>query len=236
METTNQIDKEFEAKYARWLELAATNPKSQSIYPEESENPIVKEDEISQIIQLAKSLGGKGYEFDLIFEPRNSYKKILITREYYPGPFKILTSSILLKPLEWETYDNFDAIYSALAKCRVGIYCKFNPKNILIYKSDESFCLGFRCHKCDSFTSDDLEIITNTNDEQIPDIPKPHTINHSVFCSRCQNAGLTDKELTFKYDVQQTVCVRANIKSLSLDYSSGGSVSMVHNFGSIIKL
>jgi hypothetical protein len=236
METT-VIDKDFETKYTRWLELESSNPKPEQKELEEPVQSVMQEEEIGQIAQLAKSLGAKGYEFKLILEPRNSFNKLLVAKEYYPGPFKISAYTDLLKPLELVTYNNFGEIYSAIGKWRTGIHAKYNVKNLLIYKCNGYYRLGFRCHKCDSFCSKKNEMGTEIDNpdrsDDIPDISQIHWINSSIYCSSCQNAGLTDKERMFRYDVERSMCARVNEKHLSLDYSSGGSISQIHTVGRI---
>ncbi len=239
------IDEQFESKYVKWLELSQPPVQEPNNEPIDS---IMQEDEIKQIAQLAQSLGLKGYEFELFLEPRCSYKKHLIANEYYQGPFKISTSSLLLKPLELQTYENFDSIYSAVKKCCVGIHCKYNAKNLLIYKFKEDYNLGYRCHKCDSFlnvynikkNNRDINLYKHIDKpdysmdiSSIPEIPELHLINHSIFCSSCKAGGLTEKERAFEDDVNYSTCARINKKHLSLDWSSGGSVSMVYTVGRI---
>lgn len=253
MENThiNIIDEEFEAKYTQWLKLAQATPLANPTNPTNSfqpepVSPITQEPEINQIVQAAKLLGAKGYEFELILEPRCSYKKILVTQEYYPGPFKISTSEPFLKPLELETYVNFDSIYSAVKKVNVGIHCKYNAKNMLIFKSKDRYYLGFRCHKCNSFNSNkqnrqtgpavpDLltELSNVTDPDQIPQIEDFTNVNINIFCRGCHTTGLDEKERYYNYEIEQVLRTRVNKKSLSLEYSSGGSLSIVHNLGTI---
>jgi hypothetical protein len=153
---------------------------------------------------LAKSLGSKGYEFELFLEPRCSYKKILLSQEYYPGPFKISTSSNLLKPLELPVYMDLNAIYDGIIKSNVGIRCKYNSKNLLIFKSNEIYKLGFRCHKCDKFSSNQsTQFDEFINSQEIPEILNNKDINTDIFCNSCKNKGLTNEEQHFRYDVEQ---------------------------------
>ncbi len=244
---TNIIDEEFEAKYTHWLQLAQSTPPANSTNSANTvqPDPITLEPEINQIVQAAKLLGAKGYEFELILEPRCSYKKILVAQEYYPGPFKISTCETFLKPLELETYENFDSIYSAVNKINVGIHCKYNAKNMLIFKSKDRYYLGFRCHKCNSFNSNgqtkqagpavpDLlaELSSWTDPDQIPQVENFTNVNFNIFCRGC-HAGLNEKESMYNYEIERVLRTRVNKKALSLEYSSGGSLSMVHNLGNI---
>lgn len=238
----SQIDLGWEIKYSNWETIEKSNQETNTNSNQVETNPIFEEEEIQQIIQLAQLLGSKGYEFILNLEPRDSYKKILITKQYSDGPYRISVSNKFLKPLELKTYGNFEQVVQACEKNKIGLLSKYNPLNMLIYKSEGKHYLGFRCHKCDSFKSSGYSNkskpfdMASVNIEDYMEIPSPYYVNRDIFCSDCRKAGLTYEEMAYSHEIEQVLCHKVNEKSLQLEYSSGGSVSMIYSLGHIYKI
>jgi hypothetical protein len=237
------LDLGFDIKYSTWLKLKESEQKN--VLPSEqdkpSTEPILKEEEIEQISQLAKSLGAKGYEFVLNLEPRNSYKKIQVCKQYTDGPYRVSTHSNFMKPLELETYENFDQVVRACSKNKTALSAKYNPVNMLIFQSKGKYYLGFRCHKCDGFKSgysnkSDPFDISKVVVHDYMEISSPYFVNTDIFCSDCRRAGLSEKEQTYSFELEHAQRYKVNEKSLNLEYSSGGSLSMIHTIGTIYKI
>ena len=115
------VDLGFDIKYSTWLKIQESHEKDllTSKQSEQNEPPIdtiLNEEEIKQIQQLASSLGAKGYEFVLNLEPRNSYKRIQVCKQYLDGPYRVSVSSDFMKPLEMDTYENFNQVVQACNK------------------------------------------------------------------------------------------------------------------------
>jgi len=241
-ETTNiDVDLGFDIKYSTWLKLEESNKNDITKEPSES-IPILEEEEIQQIRQLAQSLGEKGYEFTLKLEPRNSHKSYQVVKQYSNGPYRISVGNNFMKPLELESYENFDQVIQACKKNKMGLLAKYNPINMLIFKSDDKYHLGFRCHKCDSFKSSsytnkskpfDIDLI---DVQDYMEIPSPYYVNRDVFCWNCRKENLSYEELKYYHEIEQALTYKINEKSLCLEHSSGGSVSLITTIGHIYKI
>ncbi len=237
------VDLGFDIKYATWLKLKESEQKD-SIPNEQDKtliNPIINEEEIEQMRQLASSLGTKGYEFVLNLEPRNSYQRIQVCKQYSDGPYRVSVHSNFMKPLELETYENFDQVVRACAKNKIALSAKYNPVNMLIFQSKGKYYLGFRCHKCDGFKSgysnkSEPFDISKVVVHDYMEISSPYFVNTDIFCSDCRRAGLSEKEQVYSYELEHAQRYKVNEKSLNLEYSSGGSVSMIHTIGTIYKI
>ncbi len=237
------VDLGFDIKYSTWLKLQESN-KTDLLTSEQdktSNEPILNEEEVEQIRQLASSLGAKGYEFVLNLEPRNSYHKIQVCKQYSDGPYRVSVSSDFMKPLEGETYENFDQVVRACAKNKIALSAKYNPVNMLIFQSKGLYYLGFRCHKCDGFKSSysnksEPFDISKVVVHDYMEIPSPYFVNTDIFCSDCKRTGLSEKEQFYSYELERAQRYKVNEKSLGLEYSSGGSVSMIHTIGTIYKI
>lgn len=243
------VDLGFDIKYSTWLKLQESYekdllPSKQSEQNEQAKlpiEPILNEEEIKKIQQLASNLGAKGYEFVLNLEPRNSYNRIQVCKQYSDGPYRVSVSSDFMKPLELETYENFDQVVSACNKNKIALSAKYNPVNMLIFQSKGKYHLGFRCHKCDGFKSSysnnsEPFDISKVVVHDYMEIPSPYFVNTDIFCYECRRAGLSEKEQSYAYALEHAQRYKVNEKSLALEYSSGGSVSMIHTIGSIYKI
>jgi len=68
------------------------------------------------------------------------------------------------------------------------------------------------------------------------EIPSPYYVNTDIFCSSCRRAQLTLQESIYAHEIEQALSYKINEKSLSLEYSSGGSVSLITTIGHIHKI
>lgn len=247
MVTTNantnfNVDLEWDIKYSTWLKLEESN-QNQSLKSKEPELsvPILEEEEIHQIRQLAQSLADKGYEFTLKLEPRDSYYSYQVVKQYSDGPYRISVGNKFMSPLELESYENFAQVVQACKKNKQGLHARYNPNNMLIYKSEDKYWLGFRCHKCNGFKSSfsnpskpfDIDTVII---HDYMEIPSPYYVNTDIFCWDCKKTGLSCEETEYLYEIEQALTYKVNEKSLALEYSSGGSVSIITTIGHIYKI